>query len=221
MRHYSGPTDLPAVIPVFPLPGVILLPRAQLPLNVFEPRYLAMTDFAMSGKRIIGMIQPRSAEANARRPALMDAGCAGRITSYSETPDGRYQITLTGIARFRVLRELDAVTPFRQVEADFHTYSTDFAPAEASVAIARDRLLDALRPYLDLRRMDTDWASLKDAPVEALVSALSMICPFEPTEKQALLEAAGTRERAEALIALLEMANAANVPGTGSGRPMN
>ena len=217
MRHYSRPEDLPAVIPVFPLPGVILLPRAQLPLNIFEPRYLAMTDYAMSGRRIIGMIQPRMGGEDSRHPALADAGCAGRITSYSETADGRYEITLTGIVRFRVAREIDAVTPFRQVEADYRTYDIDFAPPDASVDIARGRLLSALKPYLDERRMETDWPSLKDAPVEALVSALSMICPFEPNEKQALLEAQGTPERAEALIALLEIANAAMTAGTASG----
>ncbi len=223
MRHYSNATDLPAVIPVFPLPGVILLPRAQLPLNIFEPRYLAMTDYAMSGRRIIGMIQPRTEDEDARRPELSDVGCAGRITSYSETPDGRYEITLTGIVRFRVAHEVDAVTPFRQVEADYQTYAVDFAPSDAAVDIARGRLLSALKPYLDERRMETDWSSLKDAPVEALVSALSMICPFEPTEKQALLEVPGTRERAEALIALLEIANAATTAGTGTGggRPVN
>jgi len=221
MRHYSGPADLPAVIPVFPLTGVLLLPRAQLPLNIFEPRYLAMIDFAMSGTRIVGMIQPRSGEEDARHPALTQVGCAGRITAYQETDDGRYLITLTGIARFRVAHEPDAVTPFRQVAADFQSFAVDFAPSDPSVEIARERLLAALRPYLDLRQMDTDWASLKDAPVEALVSALSMICPFEPNEKQALLEAPGTRERAEALIALLEMANAASVAGAGGGRPVH
>jgi len=222
MRHYSGPADLPQFIPVFPLAGVLLLPRAQLPLNIFEPRYLAMVDFAMAGTRIVGMIQPRSGEETARHPALAGVGCAGRITTYQEVEDGRYMITLTGIARFRIARELDAPTPFRQVEADFQPYVADFG-ADPSVEIARERLLAALRPYLDLRQMDTDWTSLKDAPVEALVSALSMICPFEPNEKQALLEAPGTRERAEALIALLEMANAATVQGTGTGgnRPLN
>jgi Lon protease-like protein len=125
--------------------------------------------------------------------------------------------------RFRVARETDAVTPFRQVEADYDTYAVDFAPPDASIDIARGRLLSALKPYLDERRMETDWPSLKDAPVEALVSALSMICPFEPNEKQALLEVPGTRERAEALIALLEIANAATNAGTGTGggRPVN
>jgi Lon protease-like protein len=223
MRHYSRPEDLPAVIPVFPLPGVILLPRAQLPLNIFEPRYLAMTDYAMAGRRIIGMIQPKAGDESTRRPALSDVGCAGRVTSYSEMPDGRYEITLTGIVRFRVAAEVDAMTPFRQVEADYQSYAVDFAPADPSIDIARGRLLSALRPYLDVRRMDTDWTSLKDAPVEALISALSMICPFEANEKQALLEAPGTRERAEALIALLEIANAAATAGTGSGggRPVN
>ena len=221
MRHYSGPADLPAVIPVFPLTGVVLLPRAQLPLNVFEPRYLAMTDFAMSGTRIIGMIQQRHGDENARQPELAAVGCAGRVTSYAETPDGRYHITLTGIARFRAVGEMTSVTPFRQVEADFQSFAVDFAPPDDSVDIARGRLLAALRPYLDLRQMDTDWSSLKDAPVEALVSALAMICPFEANEKQALLEAPGTRERADALIALLEMANAASVPGASGNRPIH
>jgi Lon protease-like protein len=221
MRRYGGPSELPPVIPVFPLAGVLLLPRAQLPLNVFEPRYLAMTDFALSGTRIIGMIQPRSADDTARNPALADVGCAGRLTSYSETPDNRYLITLTGIARFRIARELDMRTPFRQVEADFSPFAQDFAPPDAAVEIQRERLLSALKPYLDIRRMDTDWSSLTEAPVEALVSALAMICPFEANEKQALLEAPSTLERADALIALLEMANAATVPASSGNRPLH
>lgn len=221
MRRYSSPADLPPVIPVFPLAGVLLLPRAQLPLNVFEPRYLAMTDFALSGTRMIGMIQPRGPDDGARNLALADVGCVGRVTSFSETLDNRYLITLTGIARFRIARELDMRTPFRQVEADYAPFSQDFAPPDDSVEIHRDRLLSALKPYLDIRQMDTDWSSLTGAPVEALVSALAMICPFEANEKQALLEARGTRERADALIALLEMANAATVTEPRGNRPLH
>lgn len=213
-RRYRTIADLPAVIPVFPLTGALLLPHTRLPLNIFEPRYLAMVDAAMDGGRMIGMIQPRNAgEDMAKHPELVAIGCAGRIVEYAETDDGRYQITLLGIARFRLAGEVDAGTPYRQAKADYSIYATDMMESP-EIAIPRDRLLAALKPYLHERQMKTDWKSIEDAPSEALISALCMICPFEPMEKQSLLEAPTLKDRAETLIALLEIANASSPSGS-------
>jgi Lon protease-like protein len=222
-KRYRSASDLPSVIPVFPLTGVLLLPRARLPLNIFEPRYLAMVDAAMSGNRIIGMVQPKVAgsESGRRPPVLSGVGCAGRIVEYSETDDGRYLITLFGLSRFRIAGEREADTPYRQVAADY--YAGDFAQ-ERAPEIARKRLIGALRPYLQDREMQTDWSAIEDAPAETLIDALAMLCPFDPAEKQALLEAANLKERADALIALLEMANAASSSAGGNAggpKPLN
>jgi Lon protease-like protein len=214
-RRYLSIADLPAVVPIFPLTGVLLLPRTRLPLNVFEPRYLALVDFAMDGHRLIGMIQPKNAgEDTAKKPALSDTGCVGRIVEYSETEDGRYLITLAGVARFRVAGERQANTPFRQVAADYELYIDDMN-ATSDAPIPRERLLAALKPYLKERDMKTDWSSIQEAPAETLVNALSMICPFEPRDKQALLEAPALKDRAEALIALIEIANASSPASSG------
>jgi len=214
-RRYRHVSDLPAVIPVFPLSGVILLPRTRLPLNIFEPRYLAMVDAAMDHYRVIGMIQPRNPDKDAaKNPALCDVGCVGRITDYSETEDGRYLITLSGIARFRVSGERQSHAPYRQVAADYEIFADDLLSTE-DPPIPRDRLLAALKPYLSDRAMQTDWKSIEDAPAETLVNALCMLCPFEPGEKQALLEAPGLKERADALITLIEIANASAMPSGG------
>jgi hypothetical protein len=208
MKRYRNVADLPSVIPVFPLAGALLLPRAHLPLNIFEPRYLAMVDAAMSGKRIIGMIQPRDGATNDPAPTLVEIGCAGRITSYSETEDGRYLITLTGIARFRVAEERETQSPYRQILADYAPFAGDLMTLPKEPEIARDRLMKALKPYLAVRNLQTDWQTVKEAPAELLVNALATMCPFAPQEKQALLEARGVPERAEMIIALIEMANA-------------
>jgi Lon protease-like protein len=212
-RRYSNISDLPAVIPVFPLTGAMLFPRTRLPLNVFEPRYLTMVDAAMDGDRLIGMIQPKTAgEDMAPKPALCGIGCVGRIVEYSETEDGRYLITLAGMVRFRLAGEREAGTPFRQVAADYAAFAADMATVEDQ-PIPRERLLAALKPYLKDREMKSDWDSIEEAPGETLVSALSMICPFGPQDKQALLEAPTLKDRAEALIALLEIANASSSGG--------
>jgi hypothetical protein len=206
--RYHGIDDLPGTIPVFPLTGVLLLPRGQLPLNVFEPRYLAMVDATLSGGRIIGMIQPSEPEEKTLKPALSQVGCAGRLTSYREAEDGRYLITLTGICRFKVAEELAVDTPFRQVRADFASFAADLATSEDS-DFPRDRLIGALKAYLTRRDLKADWQSVMSAPAETLINALSMLCPFEPAEKQALLEARDWGERVAILVALLEMASAA------------
>ena len=201
-QGYVRAADLPQVIPVFPLPGAILLPRGQLPLNIFEPRYLNMIDDAMAGDRIIGMIQPRAGALDL--PGLSPVGCAGRITSFAETSDGRYLITLTGCARFRLASELPTQTPYRQIRADFTGFEADLAaPPVDDVGLDREGLLDALRAYLETRGLDIDWDTAETAPPEALINSLSMALPFEPPEKQALLEAASLTDRSAVLTALM------------------
>ena len=196
--------DLPQVIPVFPLEGVLLLPHGMLPLNIFEPRYLNMIDDAMGGERIIGMVQALPGR-DRERPSLASIGCAGRITSFAETSDGRYLITLTGISRFFLGEELPVRTPYRQVRADFMPFEADLAPIAEDEGFDKLRLLHALKAYLDRRSLEVDWETAKAAPAEALVNSLSMALPFEPAEKQALLEAPTSSERREALVALLEI----------------
>jgi Lon protease-like protein len=202
--RYHSLDNLPRTLAVFPLTGALLLPRGQLPLNVFEPRYLTMVDHALSGDRLIGMIQPTVQEDKALSPPLSSVGCAGRIAAFRETDDNRYLITLSGICRFRVAEELAVETAFRQVRPDFAPFAGDLA-ASADGDFPRERLLGALRSYLSHRDMKADWQSVMSAPAETLVNALSMLCPFEPAEKQALLEARGWEERVAVLVALLEM----------------
>jgi len=203
---YRRADDLPLVIPVFPLDGALLLPGGQLPLNIFEPRYLNMFDDVMSGERIIGMVQTRPG-GEAERPNLAPVGCAGRVTSFAETSDGRYLVTLTGVCRFRVGDELPARSPYRQVRADFAAFEDDLretVPHAATVGEASP-LLDALRRYLDHRGLAIDWTSAEAAPSDALINSLAMALPFEPVEKQALLEAPTLADRRETLVALLEI----------------
>lgn len=197
--------DLPKTIPVFPLPGVLLLPRGRLPLNIFEPRYLAMTEDALgAGDRLIGMIQPTEPEQPGRPPALYSIGCAGRISSFSETEDGRYLITLTGACRFTVAEEVATMRGYRRVVPDFSRWERDLA-AEESGSIARERLLAALKGYFARNGMAADWSTIESSPDERLVTTLAMFCPFEPQEKQMLLECETLTDRAATLIALLEM----------------
>lgn len=201
-QGYIRSADLPQVIPVFPLAGAILLPRGQLPLNIFEPRYLNMVDDAMAGDRMIGMVQP--AGGPAKLPRLSPVGCAGRITSFAETSDGRYLITLTGICRWRTTVELPSSAPYRQVRADFAPFEDDLK-ASADDGLDRHALLEALGVYLETRGLDIDWDSARGAPAEALVNSLSMALPFEPAEKQALVEAPALSDRARVLDALLRI----------------
>jgi hypothetical protein len=207
--RYQGVADLPASIPVFPLSGVLLLPRTQLPLNIFEPRYLQMIDDCLRGTRIIGLIQPDESATQAAfadRPALMSVGCAGRITSYTETSDGRLLITLTGIARFRVTEELETMTPYRQCAVDFEEFSDDMTPELGTETVSRDRLLEVLKEYLETNGLQADWRAIKLSTNETLVNSLSLISPYGPREKQALLEAKTLEDRNQMLIALTEVA---------------
>jgi hypothetical protein len=196
--------DLPATIPVFPLPGALLLPRARLPLHIFEPRYLAMLDDCMKTKeRLIGMIQPREVpEGSDKR--LHTIGCAGRLTAFSETEDGRYMITLTGVSRFRLLREVDGFTPYIRAEVDWSGFERDLGDAEEDKAFKREPFLDLLSRFFAARSLSTDWDSLKEADDELLINSLSMLCPFEVEDKQALLEAPSLRTRRETLVTLIE-----------------
>lgn len=204
MSSYRRAGDLPQVIPVFPLDGALLLPGGELPLRIFEPRYLNMVDDAMAGDRMIGMIQTAGGER--ARPNLAGVGCAGRITSFNETSDGTYLITLTGVCRFGVGDELSVRTPYRQVRATFDRYAEDLDDEEApDGAVDRKRFAKALKTYLNRRELDIDWETAETAPLESLVTSLAMGLPFEPVEKQALLEAPSLAARCEALTALLEI----------------
>lgn len=202
-QGYVRTSELSQVLPVFPIGGVILLPRGQLPLNIFEPRYLNMVDDAMAGDRTIGLIQPMGGPP--QLPGLAAVGCLGRITSFAETSDGRYLITLTGICRFAVGSELPVQTPYRQVRADFRPFEHDLNAPDPAQDFDREGFRDALRAYLDARGLEVDWDTADSAPPEALINSLSMALPFEPAEKQALLEASSLLDRAAALTALMHI----------------
>lgn len=208
--------QLPPSIPVFPLTGVLLLPRGKLPLNIFEPRYLNMVQDALAGDRLIGMIQPQAPNDRGAAPALQPLGCAGRITSFSETDDGRFLITLTGLCRFQVGEELPTIRGYRRVVADWSRYELDLTEDQADV-LDRDRLGTALKAYFRKQGITADWDVIAGTPDERLVAALGMICPFAPQEKQALLEAADLPSRADLLLALIEMA-VHDKPGGESAR---
>ena len=203
-RYYHSYSDLPKSLPLFPLTGAVLLPRGQLPLNIFEPRYLEMVDYALMGDRLIGMIQPTENEETVLRPPLSLVGCAGKIISFQESDDNRYLITLAGLCRFRLSGEMPTTTPWRAGFCDFAPFAGDLAQREEE-EFPRERLLAALKTYLGSRDLKADWKSVMTAPGEALVNALAMMCPFDPAEKQALLEAPSFQERASTLMALLEM----------------
>ncbi len=202
--RYHAYSDLPHSLPLFPLTGAMLLPRGQLPLNIFEPRYLEMVEYALQGDRLIGMIQPVENEETTLKPRLSQVGCAGKIIAFQETADNRYLITLAGVCRFRLTGEMQSATAWRAGFCDFGAFAGDLAES-AGGELQRERLLHALKTYLTSRDMQADWNSVLTAPAEALVNALAMMCPFAPAEKQALLEAPSFHERASTLLALLEM----------------
>jgi len=214
---YEGAGDCPEVIPLFPLSGALLLPRGQMPLNVFEPRYLAMIDDVLKGERVIGMIQPEPETGRQPEiPPLLKVGCLGRITQLAETGDGRYIITLTGISRFRLLSELSVTTAYRQGQVDYGEFAADFVARTGEEEVDRKGLLKALRDFAKANELKIDWKGVNEAPNEALVNALSMMCPFGPREKQALLEARSLKDRAEVLVAIteIELARGGNDPET-------
>ncbi|MFN0265096.1 LON peptidase substrate-binding domain-containing protein [Tepidamorphus sp. 3E244] len=201
---YTGPKDLPEVIPVFPLSGALLLPRSEIPLNIFEPRYLAMVEQALAGNRLIGMVQPEPGEGGGAQPDLAHVGCVGRITAFQETGDGRVLVTLTGITRFNVVEETTADTPFRTCRIDTKPFAADFLMPGENEGVDRSRLIETLEAYLEANDLDADWDDIDDMPSELLVNLLSMMSPYGPREKQALLEARDLRTRSEMLIAITE-----------------
>jgi len=214
---YKGSADLPEIIPVFPLAGALLLPRGQLPLNIFEPRYLAMVDDSLQdGHRLIGMIQPDPAHPGPEdKPALFKVGCVGRITQIAESGDGRYLLQLTGIARFRVEEELNVATAYRQCRATTVPFADDFTARKGEEQVDRKALLEALSAFLKANNLKTDWEGIENAPNEALVNALAMMSPYGAPEKQAMLEAPDLKSRAEILIAVTEMELAKKTAGGG------
>lgn len=208
------PSALPAVLPVFPLTGVLLLPRGRLPLNIFEPRYIEMVEYALAHGRLLGMVQPSIPENQAPVPPIYHIGCAGRITSFTETEDGRFLISLTGVCRFKVTGELPGEhAGFRLVHSNWDEFLADLGSTEET-DIDRAKLLGVLRGYFKMHNIAADWNAVQNTNNETLISSLAMICPFAPNEKQALLEARDLRARGNLLMALLEMASMAQTAET-------
>lgn len=218
-KIYQDLTDLPSVVPVFPLSGALLLPGSQMPLNLFEPRYLSMFDAALRTDRLVGMVQPNFKDDECSdKPKLCDIGCLGRIISYSETGDDRYLITLQGVARYRIIEEMQVTTPFRMCK--IQPFEEDLKPVRGAEKMDRDALLEAFRAYLDANELEADWESIDNANNEALVNALSVMSPYGPAEKQALLEAPCLKSRAETLVAITEMELAREKDGENFSRTL-
>jgi Lon protease-like protein len=222
VKAFDRVQDLPVRLPIFPLAGALLLPRTQLPLNIFEPRYLVMVNDALAGHRIIGMMQPLAEDASPATgsdvPAIYGIGCAGRISSFIEVDDNRVLITLAGIARFCVVREIATQMPYRQVEADYSSFADDLKLGHGEEVVDRQQVLTTFRAYLDANGLKTDWNEVRAASNELLVNSLSSIAPFAVAEKQALLEAPSLSARAELLVALTEMS--LNRSDGGRGRQL-
>jgi Lon protease-like protein len=219
---YKGSADLPEIIPVFPLAGALLLPRGQMPLNIFEPRYLEMVDDSLrDGHRLIGMIQPDPSHPDPAhpapddKPALFKVGCVGRITQIAESGDGRYLLQLTGVARFRIEQELKVATAYRQCRVSYVPFADDFIARKGEDEVDRKAVLEALTAFLKANNLKTDWQGVESAPNEALVNALAMMSPYGAAEKQALLEAPDLKSRAEILVAVTEMELAKRTAGGG------
>jgi len=208
---------LPDVLPIFPLVGVLLLPRARLPLNIFEPRYLAMTRDALGGERLIGMIQPSDPTTGGMNPPVYPVGCAGRITQFSETDDGRFLITLTGVSRFRIVEELPLLSGYRRAIPDWTPFAPDREIPDAP-QFDRARLVRGLKTFFGQRQLSADWNAIEKAPAEQLIASIAMACPFAPSEKQALLEAADLEQRATLLTGLVEMAAIQPITGEDDTR---
>ena len=195
--------DLPDTLPVFPLPGALLLPRSRLPLHIFEPRYLQMLEDALkTPQRLIGMVQPFPGKDGTNE--LHSIGCAGRVTQFSETEDGRYLITLSGVSRFRISNEIDGFTPYRRCKITWDGFERDLGKGEHDTHFNRPGFLDLLERYFESRNLSTDWETLKDADDELLINSLSMLLDFYPEDRQALLEAPCLATRRETLVTLIE-----------------
>jgi Lon protease-like protein len=197
-------TDLPDTIAIFPLGGALLLPRARLPLHIFEPRYLQMIEDALkTDDRLIGMIQPNEV-AGREGTGLQTIGCAGRITQFSETEDGRYMITLGGMSRFRVVNEVEGFSPYRRCDVSWDGFERDLGRDEEDTGFHRESFLDLLGRYFDAQGLSADWDTMKEAEDELLINSLSMMLELDPEDKQALLEAPSLETRRETLVTLIE-----------------
>lgn len=210
--------ELPEVLPIFPLSGALLLPRARLPLHIFEPRYLALLEDCLKTRsRLIGMVQPRETP-DGHDPKLSAIGCAGRLTSFSETEDGRYMVTLSGVSRFRLLDEVTGFQPYRRFQINWSPFQRDLAGEETDAGFDRDGFMALLARYFQARQLGTDWSGLKEAGTEHMINALSMLLPLGSEDKQALLEAPSLVTRRETLVTLLEFSLRAS--GSGSNEVM-
>ena len=204
MKTYNSSSDLPSKLAIFPLTGAVLFPQTQLPLNIFEPRYLQMIDEVLSSPdRIMGMIQPNLSKNDPDSKNLKKVGCAGRISSFSETGDGRYLVTLTGLIRFEVNNELDTTTQYRQVIADYDNYKEDLKPANVE-NVDRKSLLVLIKKYLEQRNLLIDWEIIEQSPTEQLINYSGVLVPFEPEEKQLLLETKSLFDRCKILESLFQ-----------------
>jgi len=218
-ERYRGPADLPQRIPVFPLSRAILLPRATLPLNIFEPRYLQMVEDVMSTSRVLGIVQPEAGDEEspvARTAPLRRIGCTGRVTSYEELDDGRLVISLTGIVRFELTDEVMLAKPYRICTVSYERFLSDLLAGAGEEEVDREALLRALKAYLEARRLEADWPAIGKTPTETLVNSLAIASPYGREEKQALLEAPDLKTRAEMLVALAEMEIAASTRDSGT-----
>ena len=218
--RYRGPADMPKRIPIFPLSGALLLPRSEMPLNIFEPRYLAMIEHALGGDRIIGLVQPAQADGvditgdQSDRPTVARIGCAGRITAFAEQPDGRMLITLTGVARFAIVAEKESAAPWREVVVDYDAFSQDFEEGFGEDQVNRPELIGALRAWLDANGLKANWDEVERANTESLVNTLAMLAPYDGRSKQALLEAPDLKTRADVLVAITERSLAGETRGS-------
>ena len=204
MKTYNSSSDLPSKLAIFPLTGAVLFPQTQLPLNIFEPRYLQMINEVLSSpERIMGMIQPNFSKNDPDSKNLKKVGCAGRISSFSETGDGRYLVTLTGLIRFEVNNELDTTTQYRQVIADYDNYKEDLKPANVE-NVDRKSLLVLIKKYLEQRNLLIDWEIIEQSPTEQLINYSGVLVPFEPEEKQLLLETRSLFDRCKTLESLFQ-----------------
>jgi uncharacterized protein len=220
-ERYRSVGDLPTEVPIFPLRGVLLLPRASLPLNIFEPRYLKMFQDVLSGHRLVAVIQTERSSGDVESPEgkaspLCKVGCVGRVTAFQEVDDGRLIVSLTGIVRFDIAREIETVEPYRICRMDYHRFARDLVPGSGEGDVDREGLLKTLKAFLEARQLKADWAAIGRSPNEMLVNALAVMSPYGPEEKQALLECVDLKSRADVLVALAEMELAAASRGGGS-----
>jgi uncharacterized protein len=214
-RTFAHASELPPTLPVFPVAGALLLPRRPIQLTVFEPRYLSMLDDALNGERLIGMIQPKAGDdAMGTSPELCEIGCLGRIVQYAEIGDGRCFLSLLGVTRFRIAEEMPTLTPYRIVRANYAPFAEDFVEGAGEADVDRDSLLKALREFAKANDLKIDWDDINEASNETLVNSLAIMSPYGAREKQAMLEAADLKARAEILVAIaqFDMVRGAETP---------